>query len=97
MQRIKDTVQAVINDLRDKNQKKTKDDPRVWLKKILSKNESDHVGFKYFNKGILGLKVDSSSWLYYMNLHREEFMGKLKKNNITVKDIRFWMGEIGEK
>lgn len=97
MQTIKDTVQAVINGLRDKHQKKAKDDPRAWLKKVLSKKERVHIGFKYFNKGILGLKVDSSSWLYYMNLHKEELLEKLKKNNITVKDVRFWMGETGEE
>lgn len=97
MQTIKDTVEAVISGIREKNQKKTRDDPRSWLKKTLSKKELVHIGFKYFNKGILGLRVDSSSWLYYMNLHKEELLEKLKKNNITVKDIRFWMGEIGEE
>ncbi|MFH1398446.1 MAG: hypothetical protein ABIH27_07860 [Candidatus Omnitrophota bacterium] len=97
MQTIKDTVQAVIKGLRDKNQKKAQDDPRAWLKKVLSKKELAHIGFRYFNKGILGLKVDSSSWLYYMSLHKEELLDKLKKNNITIKDVRFWMGEIGEE
>ncbi|MBU0504315.1 MAG: hypothetical protein ABH882_03625 [Candidatus Omnitrophota bacterium] len=97
MQTIRDTVQIVINGLRGADKKRAKDNPRAWLKKALSKKELNHIGFKYFSKGILGLKVDSSSWLYYASLHKEELLGKLNKNSMKVKDIRFWMGEIGEK
>ncbi len=68
--------------------------PQQWLKKALTKKELGHIKVKYFSKGVLGLSVDSSPWLYILSLKKEELLGKLKKENPGLKNIIFRIGEI---
>jgi len=69
------------------------DNPEVLLKKALTKKELRHIKFHYFRKGMLGIKVDSSVWLYSMNLKKEKLISKLNSaSTLGVKDIRFVLG-----
>ncbi len=94
MERIKDTIKGIMEDWKVKKPKKSDDDPEGLLKKILSKRELAHIKLHYFKKGILGLNVDSSSWLYRLNLDKEGLLLKLNQKNNTIKDIRFRIGEV---
>lgn len=67
----------------------------AFLKKTLTKKELNHVKFSYFRRGVLGIIVDSSSWLYYLNLHKQRLLTRLCKKFDKIKDIRFVLGEIG--
>ena len=69
-------------------------DPELWLKKALTKKELGHIKVKYFNKGILGLSVDSSAWLYAFSLKKAELLNKFKKENPELKNINLRIGEI---
>ena len=93
MEAIKDTVINVIEGLMAKKTK-ISDSPQTLLKRTLTKKESQHIKFNYFKKGILGLYVDSSSWLYILTLQKEELLAKLNKKSSAIKDIRFRIGEI---
>lgn len=77
-----------------KNSASLEADPQQWLKKALTKKELQHIKVKYFNKGTLGLSVDSSAWLYVLSLKKEELLRKLKKENPGLKNISFRIGEI---
>ena len=68
--------------------------PQQWLKKALTKKELGHIRVKYFSKGVLGLSVDSSAWLYILSLKKEELVLRLKKENPELKNINFRIGEI---
>ena len=68
--------------------------PQEWLKKTLTKKELGHIRVKYFSKGILGLSVDSSAWLYILSLKKEELILKLRKENPALKTINLSIGEI---
>lgn len=70
------------------------DDPQALLKRALSKKELKHIKFSYFKKGILGVNVDSSAWLYSLTLQKEDLLARLNKGSSTIKDIRFRIGEI---
>jgi hypothetical protein len=52
------------------NQKKgpLKDDPEALLEKALTKDELAHARLNYFKRGVLNIKVDSSTWLYHLSL-----------------------------
>lgn len=91
MESIKDTLKNVMEGLKAKQ---NDDDPQVLLKKILTKKELAHIKFNYFRKGILGLSVDSSSWLYKLNLEKEDILQGLNRENKAVKDIRLRIGEV---
>jgi hypothetical protein len=94
VERIKDTIQAVFKDLTAKKGSFSKGSPEDWLKKTLTKRELEHIKFNYFRKGILGVKVDSSSWLYKFNLEKARILAKLRPFSQELKDIHFRIGEV---
>jgi predicted nucleic acid-binding Zn ribbon protein len=92
MEAIRETVKSLIEGLK-KKQKVSRSGPEVALKKALTKKELPHIKFSYFRRGVLVVSVDSSSWLYNMNLQKEKLLAKMNKGNNSVKDIRFKLGE----
>jgi len=94
MELLKNTLDEVMRGLCVKKNDSSGADPQQWLKKALTKKELGHIKVKYFNKGILGLSVDSSAWLYILSLKKEELLDKLKKENPGLKNISFRIGEI---
>lgn len=92
MEAIKETVQGLMRGL-GKKQKGAGSGPEAVLQKALTKKELKHIRFHYFRRGILGISVDSSSWLYNMNLHKEDLLVRINQNHKDVKDIRFRLGE----
>lgn len=96
MEQIKDTIKIVLGDIKNKKNKSIRENPGVWLKKTLAKKELTHAQFNYFSKGVLGIKVDSSAWLYHLSLQKKELLGKLSQYSKSIKDIRFSIGKRGE-
>lgn len=94
MEHLKNTIDTLMAGLSEKNSGPRGEDPGQWLKKALTKKELGHIKVKYFRKGILGLSVDSSAWLYILSLRKEELLQKLKQENSGLKNISFRIGEI---
>ncbi|MDD5196461.1 MAG: DciA family protein [Candidatus Omnitrophota bacterium] len=94
MEKIKDTLQSVMQDLVRKKGGVLGEDPESWLRKVLTKRELGHIKLQYFRKGILGILVDSSVWLYSLNLKKEDLLRKLKKCSGQIREIRLTIGEI---
>jgi len=93
MELIKDAIQDLIQALETRRQAVPEDGLEVFLKKLLTKRELGHIKFNYFRKGILSIKVDSSTWLYHLSLQKEDLLTKLRQKYSTIKDIRFCIGE----
>ncbi|MFH0912938.1 MAG: DciA family protein [Candidatus Omnitrophota bacterium] len=91
METIKDIVADLMQGLKASGP--TKDDPEGFIKKVLSKRELQHVKFRYFRRGILGIAVDSSARLYQLSLQKTALIAKLAKKSKNIKDIRFYIGE----
>ncbi|MFH1198555.1 MAG: hypothetical protein V1650_00085 [Candidatus Omnitrophota bacterium] len=94
MEGIKDTVLSVIQGLEAKRQGFPNDAPETILKKVLTKKELGHIKVNYFKKGLLGLNVDSSAWLYQFNLHKEGLLSRIKTHTSVIKDIKFRIGDV---
>ncbi|MFH0935882.1 MAG: DciA family protein [Candidatus Omnitrophota bacterium] len=96
METIKATVINVIQELVSKKEGGVQQaDVQLLLKKALTKKELKHIKFNYFKKGILGIRVDSSAWLYSLDLKKEKLLVLLNNNpGVQVKSIRFNIGEI---
>ena len=94
MEAIKDTVASVLKKLTEKKSDTQDDNPEEWLKKVLTKKELEHIKFQYFKKGLLGVSVDSSSWLYMLSIKKEELLKNLKKLSGNIKDIHFSIGDV---
>ncbi|MDD5253137.1 MAG: DciA family protein [Candidatus Omnitrophota bacterium] len=91
---LKNTVEEIMRGLAVKKTDYPGGDLQAWLKKALTKKELGHIKVKYFSKGVLGLSVDSSAWLYILSLKKEELLHSLKKENPGLKDINLRIGEI---
>ena len=94
METLKDAVHSVMQDLLAGKRQVAGDNPQELLRRALTKQEAQHIKFNYFKKGILNVSVDSSSWLYNLNLQKEELLSRLNKGPLTVKAIRFRIGEV---
>jgi hypothetical protein len=94
MEAIKETVHNVIQGLMMAKAGSAAHDPQAWLKKTLTAKELRHIKCNYFKKGILSLNVDSSGWLYALNLRKAELIAGLKKQSSAIKEIRLRMGEL---
>jgi len=68
--------------------------PEGVLKKILTKQEQGHIKFNYSKGGVISVNVDSSSWMYSLNLKKESLLAALEKESAGIKDIHFRIGEI---
>ncbi|HRZ13987.1 MAG TPA: DciA family protein [Candidatus Omnitrophota bacterium] len=95
MEDIKTTVQAVLNNLHKHGGAGPAPGPDDWLDRVLTKQERRYVAVAYFRNGVLGLKVDSSSRLYHLNLRRQELKDKLAAFCAEIKDIRLSVGATG--
>lgn len=94
MELLKHTLDRVMRGLDVQKNGSSEADPEQWLKKALTKKELQHIKVKYFNKGTLGVSVDSSTWLYALSLKKEELLDKLKKEHPGLKNISLRIGEI---
>ncbi|MFH0762975.1 MAG: DciA family protein [Candidatus Omnitrophota bacterium] len=96
METIRETILNVFKGLSSKKEKGI-NQANVWglLEKTLTKKELKHIKFNYFKGGVLGVGVDSSTWLYSFNLKKEKLLKFLNNNpGIQLKEIRFNIGEI---
>ncbi|MFA5156495.1 MAG: DciA family protein [Candidatus Omnitrophota bacterium] len=96
MEQIRNTVNAVIRLLETGRLASGEVKIEELLKKLLTKKELKHIKLHYFKKGILGIKVDSSSWLYQLSLEKEGLLKELQQGLAEIKDIRFSLGEIND-
>jgi len=95
MENIGALVKQLLTDLEAKKGK-----PREYgiiedlLNNCLTKQEFKHIRVNTFKKGTLRITVDSSSWLYSINLKKEQIFKAMKKDLTDIKEIRFSLGEI---
>ncbi|PIS33444.1 MAG: hypothetical protein COT38_05400 [Candidatus Omnitrophica bacterium CG08_land_8_20_14_0_20_41_16] len=94
MERIRDAIESVIRGLTVKKTAGRGVNPQEWLKKALTKKELGHIKFHYFRKGIFGVRVDSSVWMYNLSLKKESLLSKLREQTPNIKEVHFSIGDI---
>ena len=94
MERIGDTIQAVMQGLSKNKGQRGGGEPQSWLENILTKTELKHIKVNYFKRGVLNIGVDSSVWLYQLSLKKEYLLVSMRQDGHDLKDIRFCIGEI---
>ena len=97
MEPIKQALDELFKDLQARKEKAAELNPDFLVKKVFSRKELEHCRAGYFKNGILQIKVDSSTWLYYFNLHKKEALEKISGQNPQIKDLKFSLGEIPGK
>ncbi len=94
MEEIRETIAHVIKSLEEKKNSSGGGDIEAALKKVLTKGEIKHIKIQYFRNGILGIAVDSSSWMYALNLRKQSLVAALNESSCAIKDVRFSIGAI---
>ena len=94
MEEIKQTISSLLEQWEAKQHALKQEDPQVWLKKALTKKELRHIKVDYFRRGILGVSVDSSAWLYTLGMRKEELLGKMRRESGSIKDIHLHIGDV---
>jgi hypothetical protein len=96
MEQIKGTVEALLSQLKAKSQKNEfpKGSPEELIKKVFTRKEQEHVRFGYFRNGTLGIKVESSSWMYFFSIKKEKLLTAVRTVSPAVREIRFSIGEL---
>jgi len=89
---IKETIEGLLKNIKVQKEKAAGITPECLAKKIFSRKELEHVQTALFKNGILYLKVDSSTWLYYFNLHKRIFQEKFFSGNSRIKELKFSLG-----
>ncbi len=97
MEAIKETLEVLLKDLKVRKDRVSTISPEFLAKKVFSRKESEHAHAGFLKNGVFYIKVDSSTWLYYFNLHKKELLEKLSGQNSQIKDLKFSMGEISRK
>lgn len=98
MEPIRETVKFLLQEWESKKVSSPPEDPELLLAKAFPRKELPHIQFHYFRSGVMGVKVDSSARLYFLNLQKAAILKKLRDNSCSVvKDIRLSLGEISEK
>jgi len=69
-------------------------DPEKAVAECFSGKEAEHARFRSLAKGVLRISVDSSTWMYYFNLHKKRLMQAVTARLPEVKEIVFLIGEI---
>jgi len=91
---IKNIINNVIKKIEKKGPGKKEKIYKLWgdVAGEMAMAHSRPIGIK---KGILTIEIDSSTWLYELNIRKNELLLGLKKEIEGLKDIRFKMGDIG--
>lgn len=93
MDEVKDVIKDVLHSLFEKqknlNFHKTNE---VW-EKIIGPKASKHTQIVYLTKDKIRVNVDSSAWLYDLNLKKERIQKELNKR-LKIHDVRFRLGSV---
>ncbi len=95
MEPIKNSIQALMRSLKNKSKGIGGEPPEKLLQQVFSRKEAAHVKFGYLKKNIIGIKVDSATWHYYLNLKKEQLLAQLRAKKLDIKDIHFYIGDVG--
>lgn len=88
-------INQVITKLDAKTHGQREDVVKAW-EGAIEKDAAGHTKPVAMKKNILTVEVDSSTWLYVLNLKKKSILASMQKSvgKEKVEDIRFRIGEI---
>lgn len=96
MDDVKDIVKSVLADLTKKHRKGDLDKVQKAWKRIVGPAAFAHSKIVHLTKERIRVNVDSSAWLYDLNLRKARIAKELDKS-LKIKDVNFRLGEISER
>ncbi len=100
MEPIRITTQRLIRNWSAQGQTKTEDTLGNGLKKFLTKQEQKHITCYFLKDSRVILNLDSSAWLYLINLKKKQLLKNLNqilKPDQTVIEVLLRLDRNGTK
>lgn len=95
MDEIKAVVAAVIKNLAVKQGKDSRHNIMALWEKVVDKETKKHARPLDLKEKTLRVSVDSSAWMYQLNLERMKLLAALQKEGAEIEKIFFRIGKIG--
>ena len=93
MDNIKDVVNRVIAQMA-KHESTGDDTLERLLGNLLSDLEKKHTKLIGLKNGQVSFYVDSSAWLFQMNIRKNKILEKLQEDKPEIKNISFKIGKV---
>lgn len=93
MESIKDILPQVFEQLTERIPQTQTKIQRIWQNTIDAKM-AQHSVLLDLTDGVLTAAVDSSAWLYQMNLNKKKILGQLQDDLPQIKNIQFKIGKV---
>ncbi len=93
MNTIKDIIPQVIEQLSLRQPDSQMKIQRLW-QNIIDERMFSHSTLENFTQGVLTICVDSSAWLFQMNLNKRRILERLQEEMPEVKNIKFKIGKV---
>ena len=91
MESIKDILPQVVEQLSLRQPQTQNKIQRIW-ESIIDERTALHCTLAEFSDGQLTVTVDSSTWLYQMNLKKKKTLEQLQEEIAEIKTIHFKIG-----
>ena len=93
MDSIKDILPQVIEQLSLRQPQTQNKIQRIW-ENLTDERTAAHCALSDFSGGQLTILVDSSPWLYQMNLKKKKILEQLQEEIAEIKMIHFKIGKV---
>ena len=93
MDQIKDVINDVVEGLSSGKNRPQEQILKIW-QEVLGKKTSKHTKIMGLYKGVLLVNVDSSVWLFHLNLKRGALLKKLRSATGELKEIKIRIGSV---
>lgn len=93
MDEIKDIIQNVIQGLSGKKESEQQKLSSLW-DRIASGKNRQHTSISGYRDHVLTINVDSSAWLYQMNIMKGQLLAEIRKEDPDVEKISFRIGKV---
>ena len=93
MERIKDVIKNVITEISPERRQKQQDVLKLW-QEMLGKEAFKHTKLIGFKNHKLLVNVDSSVWMFQLNLKRSYLLARLREALKDLEGIIFRMGSV---
>lgn len=93
MDNIKDIITKVIGNMAEHKGDEASEIIRLWPT-LVNEKAAKHSKIVGMKNGTLLVNVDSSAWLYQININRTTILKKIKEKFAGVQNIRFKIGKV---
>ncbi len=96
MEKLGEALKQVLDDLARKRKQDGTSSVQERFSALLTAREREHAAAAYFRKGVLGVTVDSSSWMYYFITRKKDLLAGMSAHLAGLNDIKFTVGTVAK-